>query len=57
MLKCEVTKNSIKKLKTGQFATVRVLAYEPPNIRVSIAESAGTGVDTEAECHAYTGTD
>ena len=57
VLKCEVTKNSIKKLKTGQFATVHVLAYEPPNIRVSIAECAGTGVDTEAECHAYTGTE
>jgi hypothetical protein len=42
VLKCEVTKNSIKKLETGQFATIRVLAYDPPTIRVSIAECAGT---------------
>jgi hypothetical protein len=57
VLKCEVTKNSIKKLETGQFATIRVLAYDPPTIRVSIAECAGTGVDSEAECDASTGTE
>ena len=57
VLKCEVTRNHTKNLEPGQTATLRVLAYEPPNIRVSIAECAGTGVDTEAECHAYTGTE
>jgi hypothetical protein len=57
VLKCEVLKNSLKKLETGQFATIRVLAYDPPNIRVSIAECAGTGVDCEAECHVSAGTE
>jgi hypothetical protein len=57
VLKCEVLKNSLKKLEIGQFATIRVLAYDPPNIRVSIAECAGTGVDCEAECHVSAGTE
>ena len=58
VLKCEVTRNHTKNLEPGQTATLRVLAYEPPLIRVSIADnSAGTGTASATKLHANTGSE